>query len=330
MRYSELVNFIENKMQMQHIYQPVMIIELLKNKGELRDNEIAKKLLSYDSSQINYYTKITNYMVGNVLKKHGVVTRDKSTKQFQLTDFDSFSPDEIEVLISLCERRLDNYFNKLGDKIYAHRKGTTGYISGTIRYEVLKRAKFHCELCGVSANKKALEVDHILPRNNGGSDDITNLQALCYSCNSMKRDRDDTDFRIIRESYEYRETNCLFCNIDQSNYIDSNELAFVILDNFPVTEGHSLIIPKRHTSSYFDLGQAEINACNLLLQKQKKTLIHHDKEITGFNIGINDGMDAGQTINHCHIHLIPRRKNDTENPIGGVRSVIPSKADYLA
>jgi hypothetical protein len=67
----------------------------------------------------------------------------------------------------------------------------------TLRYEILKRAKFRCELCGISADEKALEVDHIVPRNRGGADDLPNLQALCYSCNAMKRDRDEVDFRGI-------------------------------------------------------------------------------------------------------------------------------------
>lgn len=330
MTYSELADFIVRKMQMQHIYQPVMIVELLKNNGVLKDIEISKKLLSYDSSQIDYYTKITNNMVGRILRKHDIVSRDRATKEFRLIDFEHLSSSEIDDLISLCEQRLTDYFTQRGHNLYSHRKGSTGYISGTIRYEVLKRAKFHCELCGISAEKKALEIDHILPKNKGGSDEITNLQALCYSCNSMKRDRDDTDFRIIRESYDHREEDCLFCNIKSSSYVQSNELAFVILDSFPVTKGHSLIIPKRHTSSYFDLGQAEINACNGLLQEQKKILTNQYNNITGFNVGINDGKDAGQTISHCHIHLIPRRKDDTENPTGGVRSVIPSKADYLS
>ena len=74
------------------------------------------------------------------------------------------------------------------------------------------RAKIHCELCGVSADERALEVDHIIPRNLGGSDDISNFQSLCYSCNAMKRDRDSTDFRLIRESYSYRDLDCLFCS----------------------------------------------------------------------------------------------------------------------
>ena len=78
-----------------------------------------------------------------------------------------------------------------------------GMISGTQRYKVLKRTKFHCELCGISAEQKALEVDHIVPRNWGG-DDSENLQALCYSCNAMKRDRYDTDFRTVRDSFKQK------------------------------------------------------------------------------------------------------------------------------
>lgn len=215
-----------------------------------------------------------------------------------------------------------------GDKIFDHRRKSSGYISGTIKYEVLKRAKFRCELCGISAEKKALEVDHILPRNHGGSDEISNFQSLCYSCNAMKRDRDDTDFREVRDSYDHREKGCLFCEIPDDRIIDENELAYVIRDGFAVTELHTLVIPKRHVSSYFDLGQAEINAINQLLLKSKNEISEIDPTITGFNIGINSGESAGQTIFHSHVHLIPRRDGDVENPRGGVRGVIPEKQGY--
>jgi 5-methylcytosine-specific restriction endonuclease McrA len=80
----------------------------------------------------------------------------------------------------MCAEKIDQYVDKRGDRIWSHRRKSTGYISGTLRYEVLKRAKFRCELCGVSADEKALEVDHIIPRQIGGPDDISNLQALCY------------------------------------------------------------------------------------------------------------------------------------------------------
>jgi 5-methylcytosine-specific restriction endonuclease McrA len=75
-----------------------------------------------------------------------------------------------------------------------------GHISGTLKYEVLKRAQFHCELGGVSADIQALEVDHIIPRKHGGTDDLENLQALCYSCNAMKRDRRSAQTLAKRKS----------------------------------------------------------------------------------------------------------------------------------
>jgi 5-methylcytosine-specific restriction endonuclease McrA len=83
----------------------------------------------------------------------------------------------------------------------ARRRRSAGYISGTLRYEVLKAAKFRCELCGISAEERAVEVDHIRPRNKGGCDEISNLQAICHTCNAMKRDRDDTDFRAVKTAY---------------------------------------------------------------------------------------------------------------------------------
>jgi diadenosine tetraphosphate (Ap4A) HIT family hydrolase len=102
----------------------------------------------------------------------------------------------------------------------------------------------------------------------------------------------------------------------------------MIEDNYPVTKNHSLIISKRHCSNYFDLYQPEINACNQLIFETREQLLKKDKSIEGFNIGNNSGEVAGQTINHCHIHLIPRRKGDTENPRGGVRGVIKDKQSY--
>lgn len=328
MKYKELAQFIKKKMRMQHIYQPVLLIKLLENNGRCHQSDIAKALLSYDKSQIEYYTTITNNMVGKVLRNREIISRDKITKEYDLIDIESLSKEERNSLIQLCKQRLLNFIEKHGDNAYNHRRKSTGYISGTVRYEVLKRAKFRCELCGISADKKALEVDHILPRNHGGSDDISNFQSLCYSCNAMKRDRDDTDFRGLRDLYNKRNKGCLFCNIGQDKLISSNELAYSVRDGFPVTKHHTLIIPKRHVLSYFDLGQAEINAINQLLIDEKKAIEKKDISVTGFNIGINSGESAGQTVLHCHIHLIPRRDGDVKEPRGGVRHVIPGKGTY--
>ena len=121
---------------------------------------------------------------------------------------------------------------------------------------------------------------------------------------------------------------CRFCNKTKQKIIYLNELFFVTRDSYPVTKHHTLIIPHRHVSNFFDLNDNEINDLNKILKKQRQSLLDLDKEITGFNIGVNAGADAGQTIMHVHIHLIPRRKGDIENPRGGVRGVIPSKQKY--
>ena len=122
--------------------------------------------------------------------------------------------------------------------------------------------------------------------------------------------------------------DCLFCHIKTDQLIADNELVFAIRDGFPVTGLHTLIIPKRHIPSYFDLTRAEINATHSLLTKLKSDIEKADKTVTGFNIGMNSGESAGQTIFHCHIHLIPRRDGDVENPRGGVRHLIPGKGNY--
>ena len=127
---------------------------------------------------------------------------------------------------------------------------------------------------------------------------------------------------------EVESDSCPFCGFQKTEIIDSGELAVTVKDKHPVTPLHSLIIPKRHISSYFDLGEAEVNACNLLLERQKDIIQKKDSSVTGFNIGINDGDTAGQTVMHCHIHLIPRRKGDMDDPRGGVRGVIPEMQSY--
>ena len=122
---------------------------------------------------------------------------------------------------------------------------------------------------------------------------------------------------------------CLFCNIEESGLVDENQLAYVSYDSYPVTEKHCLIIPKRHVKDYFDLTEEETVACDQLIKKIKKEIEIKNPLVKGFNIGTNSGKVAGQSIMHCHIHLIPRRKGDVKNPQGGVRSVIPLKQHYI-
>ena len=121
---------------------------------------------------------------------------------------------------------------------------------------------------------------------------------------------------------------CLFCNSEKSGCAHENDLAYASYDSYPVSEYHCLIIPKRHIKDYFDLSNEELLACNDLVQIVKKEIIKKDPSVKGFNLGTNIGKVSGQSILHCHLHLIPRRKGDVDNPQGGVRSVIPNKQHY--
>ena len=107
-----------------------------------------------------------------------------------------------------------------------------------------------------------------------------------------------------------------------------NELSFAIRDGYPVSDKHTLIIPKRHVADFFDLYQPEINAVHALMLEMKNEISRIDAAVTGFNVGVNVGQAAGQSISHVHVHLIPRFKGDVVDPKGGIRGVIPAKAKY--
>ncbi len=129
----------------------------------------------------------------------------------------------------------------------------------------------------------------------------------------------------------YTVDECLFCSLPISGdrVIFENGDCYAIRDGFPVTEGHSLIIPKRHVESYFELNKDEVLAVNEMIHCVKDGLKGEiGLSIEGFNIGVNVGEVAGQSVMHCHVHLIPRRQGDHPNPRGGVRGVIPEKQYY--
>jgi diadenosine tetraphosphate (Ap4A) HIT family hydrolase/5-methylcytosine-specific restriction endonuclease McrA len=327
MTFEQLVDFIQNRMRMSHIYQPVMLLTLLEHDGDCSQTEIAKAISMHDPTQIEYYEAIARNMVGRVLTRHGLVRRDG--KFFRLVFDRPLSREQRDRLRRLLVAKRDEYIAKRGERIWQHRKLALGDISGTVKYEVLRRAGTRCELCGISNHERALEVDHVVPRNHGGTDDLGNLQALCYRCNAMKRDRDATDLRALRESYAHRDEKCPFCFRQKTgNLVLENELCFGIEDGFPVTHHHMLVIPKRHVSDFFALYEPERHACVRLLSTAKQKVKSQDPTVAGFNVGINVGEAAGQTVDHCHIHLIPRRRGDVAQPRGGVRNVIPEKGNY--
>ena len=123
--------------------------------------------------------------------------------------------------------------------------------------------------------------------------------------------------------------DCIFCKKINCKILKQLKYFFIIRDTaYPVTEHHTLIITNRHISDFFELSDEENIELNQILKDQKKELKDLDSNISGFNVGVNIGKDAGQSIMHCHIHLIPRRKGDVEDPRGGVRGVIPERQKY--
>lgn len=121
---------------------------------------------------------------------------------------------------------------------------------------------------------------------------------------------------------------CVFCKISGDAVIAGNSLAFAIRDNSPVTPLHTLVLPRRHVADVFDLGEAEVDAILRLIFQARRDIEQLDPTVAGFNIGANVGSVAGQTVFHCHVHLIPRRRGDCANPRGGVRGVIPERQNY--
>ena len=119
---------------------------------------------------------------------------------------------------------------------------------------------------------------------------------------------------------------CPFCEIDRESILDS-ELCFSIYDKYPVNKGHILVIPKRHVGDYFQLQHDEVDSLWEMVQKAK-VFLENKFNPQGFNVGFNVGHEAGQTIDHVHIHIIPRYTGDMEDPTGGVRHVIPEKGKY--
>jgi len=323
MGYQELKSFITQTMRMSHVYQPVVIRELLLGRGQAISRDIATKLAAMDPTQIEYFEQILGRYPKSTLRSHGIAELSKGT--WALNDASNFSPEQVKELVELCDEKISDYLDETQARAFAHRTRGYGAVPGRLRFEVLKRARHRCELCGISADLKALEVDHIVPKSRGGKDELANFQALCFTCNAQKGNKDKTDFRELEATYQNRDKTCPFCQAQatgERKILDSNHLAFVLADAHPVTFGHMLVMPKRHEANYFELTHAEQTAIAHLIDGMQARLCLEDPRILGFNVGINVGEVAGQTVDHAHVHLMPRRAGDNDDPRGGVRNLL--------
>lgn len=323
MTFTDLKLFLAQKMRMSHIYQPLLIKILLEAGGLATIRQLAREFAANDESQILFYEKRLKEMPIRVLSNHEVIQKDGEVVSLNL-NIDKLTLEQKAELLKICSEKIHTYISSKGLSIWDYRLLDDNPIPDSLRYRVLTDGKGRCALCGATRDETVLHVNHIIPRSKGGKTVYENLQVLCAKCNESKRDQDQTDFREMAETYQ---VECMFCDITSDKKLIENDLACCILDTHPVTPGHSLIIPKRHFSNYFETTKAELEAIDDLARIRRKQLLETDPAIRGFNLGVNSGAAAGQTVFHTHIHLIPRREGDTENPAGGVRGVIPGRRE---
>ena len=309
--------------RMRHIYLPLLVCELVDSDGSAPIRQLAEAILAKDESQVMYYEKRLKEMPLRFLSKNDIISREGNLVSLNVKKLAFEQKSQIKML---CEKALREFIVKRGRGTWDYRLLDTDPIPDSLRYRVLKESDGRCSLCGATKKERPLDVDHIKPRSKGGKNEYVNLQVLCSKCNRSKGNKDDTDFRndLVKAV-----DDCPFCYHNlKDRIVDEYNSVFAIKDGYPVSEGHYLIIPKRHSVDYFSLIEKEKSDADRLIQILHKRLSSDDKTITGFNIGMNSGESAGQTIFHCHIHLIPRRQRDTPAPRGGVRGVIPDKMGY--
>lgn len=324
MTFDEIVDFIRSRMTMSHIYQPLLIRSLVDAGGIAMVRQLAYEFLAQDESQVQYYERRIKEMPLRVLAKHGVVERQGELVSLTVSKLTYQQKAQIRML---CEQKLQEFVQKRGLGIWDYRFLETDPIPDSLRYLTLKASGGRCALCAATKEESPLDVDHIIPRSRGGKNELANLQVLCSKCNRSKRNMDDTDFRepIPPDS----DPSCPFCGEEVRNRIVAeNGTVFAIEDRYPVTHGHLLVIPKRHTTDYLSMTVQERNESDELLRFLSTSIRLSDPEVSGFNVGANCGEVEGQTIRHAHVHIIPRRFGDTEDPKGGIRGAIPTKRQY--
>ena len=323
MTFDTLKLFITSKMRMSHIYQPLMIRTLLDSGGSSTIRQLATSFVSRDEALAKEYESTIKKMPLRVLKNHGVVNQDGDLVRLALG---TVTLEQRAELSLLCEQKMQDFVKARGWKIWDYRL-MDDPVPTSLRYQVLAAGGQRCALCGITMDKRPLDVDHIIPRSKGGKTTFENLQVLCSKCNRSKGAADDKDFRA-GPAPDVAD-GCPFCSPQIDPRVEEeHDTVVAVRDTYPVTEGHMLVVPRRHTDSYFTMSSRERRHAEDLLRVLQGRLKAADSSIAGFNVGTNAGEVAGQTIMHAHLHLIPRRSGDVKDPRGGVRGVIPSKMNY--
>lgn len=262
MTLEELIDFIERRMSMSHVYQPLLIRALLDAGGTATLLQTAIAFVSQDESLINEAEKTIVRMPTPVLQKHGVGEYDKNARLLRL-NVPSLSLQDRARLRMLCDQRLGEYLAKRGMSIWDYRLIDDSDVPYDLRYRVLAESDRRCALCGVTPKERPLDVDHIIPRTRGGTNDTANLQVLCSRCNRAKGNRDTRDFRVTTSESQ---SGCPFCPPEvEERAIDATPLVRAVPDQHPVTKGHTLLVPRRPVEDALQLTEAERQDAHALI-----------------------------------------------------------------
>ena len=192
MTFEELLEFVNNRMRMAHVYQPLVLEFLADSGGTATVRQLAVAMAAADEAAIDWYENKIDEMPVPVLSNHGVVTRDGPLVRLAT---EPLSYQQRAQLVAACEARIARFLDERGIGVWSGLVESLP-VPESIRYQVLARDR-KCVLCGAGPETVQLQVDHITPRSRGGSNDLTNLQVLCATCNRGKSNRDDTDFTVV-------------------------------------------------------------------------------------------------------------------------------------
>lgn len=314
-----LKDFLLTKMKMSGLYQPVIIKHLVLGNGKAKLEDIAKELTTLDEEAIDDYVQKLRVHPKAVLKKHGIAEIEKDAYQLIME-----LGDTKDVLLKICELKITEFIDQRG-LIPGKSSGW-----GSKRVNLLSEHPF-CRLCGARPSRNntvELDIDHIEPASLGGSDERENLQVLCAQCNRAKGNQFLISAEVAHAKHLKMKVGCVFCSLDNERIQYCDTYIQVIEDGFPVSNGHTLIIPVRHIADALELHDVETVSIFRKAQEICQKIQKDDPTVLGFNMGFNVGRIAGQTVDHCHFHIIPRRSGDVEDPTGGIRNVIPGKGKY--
>jgi hypothetical protein len=191
MTFDDLLDFVNNRMRMQHVYQPLVLEFLAESGGSATLRQIATLMASADEAAVEFYMNRIETMPLPVLASHGVV---EGHGELVCLSVGKLTYEQRSALVAACEQRIAGFLAERGIGVWSGLIETLP-VPESIRYQVLARDR-KCVLCGAGPETIQLQVDHVIPRSKGGSNDLTNLQVLCATCNRGKSNRDNTDFTV--------------------------------------------------------------------------------------------------------------------------------------